>query len=111
MDRIDLVIDEDVKKSIKVKLNSRGIKTERLKKSLTDRKVILEARERDAPILTRNQEDFIHLNEEISHSGILIDKFMNKRGSKKVAETVQQVLEENKEKIEDRVWFVSNFYP
>ncbi len=64
----------------------------------------------DAPVLTRDQGDYIELDAQVDHPGILIDKQMHLRDRVLVAETVSNILDEHQGELQDNVVFISNFY-
>lgn len=107
----DLLLDEDVAISIGRKLEGRGIKIERHEKSKSDREVLMYSVELDVPVLTRNQGDFVSLDRQIRHRGVMIDKGMNRRNPNLVADTVSGILEDySSGELENELIFVSNFY-
>lgn len=65
---------------------------------------------RDAPVLTRDQGDYLKLDSQISHPGIMIDKQMHLRNRSLVAETVLGILEKYGSELEDNPVFISDFY-
>mgnify|MGYP006295932421 CR=1 FL=1 len=64
----------------------------------------------DAPVLTRDQGDFIELDTQMDHLGVLIDKKMHLRDKSLVAKTVSNLLQEHEEELEENVVFISNYY-
>ena len=64
----------------------------------------------DAPVLTRDQGDFIELDTQMDHLGVLIDKKMHLRDKSLVEKTVSNLLQEHEEELEENVVFISNYY-
>lgn len=95
---------------IEEKLEGRGIETVRPEKGISDQEVMQYAISEDAPVLTRDQGDYIELDAQVDHPGILIDKQMHLRNRVLVAETVSNILDEYQGELQDNVVFISNFY-
>lgn len=105
-----VVLDESIDAVIEDKLEGRGINTLRPEPGISDQEVLQFAISEDAPVLTRDQGDFIELDTQMDHPGILIDKQMHLRDKRLVAETVSNLLTEHGDKLEENVAFISNFY-
>lgn len=82
----------------------------RPEKGISDQEVMQYAVSEDAPVLTRDQGDFIELDTQMEHPGVLIDKQMHLRDKSLVAETVSNLLQEHEEELAENVVFISNFY-
>ncbi|MFB6294302.1 MAG: DUF5615 family PIN-like protein, partial [Candidatus Nanohaloarchaea archaeon] len=67
MAETDLLLDEDVRRSIADALEGSGVSVSRYRKGATDRAVLMEAVENTVPVLTRNQGDFVTLGNEMDH--------------------------------------------
>lgn len=104
------MLDESIDAVIEEKLEGRGIDTLRAEPGISDQEVLQFAISEDALVLTRDQGDFIELDTQMDHSGILIDKKMHLRDKGLVAETVSSLLEEHGDELEQNVAFISNFY-
>ncbi|MFB6199796.1 MAG: DUF5615 family PIN-like protein [Candidatus Nanohaloarchaea archaeon] len=108
---MDLLLDESVPVQIEMALDSQGIDTGRYMPGEEDDEVLMYAIEKDAPVLTRDQGDFVKLSREFSHPGILMDKQLHLREDfEMVAETIEMVLEQFSENLSDNVWYLSEFY-
>lgn len=105
-----LVLDESVDKIIEKKLRFLDVECIRPEKGLTDKKVLSLSIEKSVPLLTRDQGDFVSLDADMEHPGILIDKYMHLRDRELVSETVKGILDESSEILEDNVLYISNFY-
>ncbi|PSG99351.1 MAG: hypothetical protein BRC29_04465 [Nanohaloarchaea archaeon SW_7_43_1] len=104
------VLDEDVPTEIGYKLEGRGTEVLSHEKSASDREFIGFAIEKEAPLLTKD-EDFRERNREFEHSGILIDNQMHLRDWNLVADTVKNMLENiPRESMIGNVWRVSDYY-
>jgi len=103
------VLDESIDVVVEEKLEGRGVDTLRPEPGISDQEVLQFAISEDAPVLTRDQGDFIELDTQMDHPGILIDKQMHLRDKSLVAETVSNILDQHQEEIQDNVVFVSNF--
>jgi len=77
---------------------------------ISDQEVLQFAISKDAPVLTRDQGDFIKLDTQMNHPGILIDKQMHLKDKGLVTDTISSLIEEHQEELEDHVYFMSNFY-
>lgn len=106
---MEIVLDESVDSRIEDHLKKNKIEIFRPKKGVKDKKVISDAIERDSPLVTRDQSDFIRLGNELEHPGIYIDKNMHRRDPEIVADTVTEILQ-NSSQYRDQVIFISNFY-
>ena len=106
---MELVLDESVDTRIEDQLKENKIEIFRPKKGVKDKEVISDAIERDSPLVTRDQSDFIRLGNELEHPGIYIDKNMHRRDPQIVADTVTEILQ-NSSQYRDQVIFISNFY-
>jgi predicted nuclease of predicted toxin-antitoxin system len=105
-----VVLDEDVPVQIGYKLEGRGVEILSHEASASDREVLSFAVEREAPLLTKD-EDFRERDDEFSHSGILIDNQMHLRDWNLVADTVKKMLDNiSKESLRNDVWRVSDYY-
>ena len=107
---IDLVLDESVDTVIEQRLNALRVKTIRPEKGVTDELVLQFAITKEAPLLTRDQSDYVVLNNEMQHYGILLDKQLHLRDGQLVAETASHVLEEYQDQIKNELVYLSNFY-
>jgi len=105
-----LVLDESIDVVIEEKLEGRGVDTVRAENGISDQEVMQYAIGQDALVLTRDQGDYVQLDAQLEHPGILIDKQMHLRDKALVAETVSSILEKHGEALENNVVFVSNFY-
>jgi len=99
---VDSVIEE--------KLEGREIETVRPEKGIPDQEVMQYAISEGVPVLIRDQGDYIELDVQIDHPGILIDKQMHLRDKSLVAETISSILQQYEEELQDSVIFVSSFY-
>ena len=106
---MELVLDESVDTRIEEHLKENKIEIFRPKKGVKDKEVISNAIERDSPLVTRDQSDFIRLGNELEHPGIYIDKNMHRRDPEIVANTVTEILQ-NSSQYRDQIIFISNFY-
>lgn len=105
-----LVLDEDVPVQIGYKLEGRGVEVLSHESSASDREVLAFAVDREAPLLTKD-EDFRERDDEFSHFGILIDNQMHLRDWGLVADTVKKMLDNiPKESLRNDVWRVSDYY-
>ena len=106
---MELVLDESVDLRIENHLEKNKIKVVRPEKGVRDKEVISYAIERDSPLVTRDQSDFIRLGNELEHPGIYIDKNMHRRNPEIVANTITEILQ-NSRQYRNQVIFISNFY-
>lgn len=105
-----LILDESVDRLIEDRIKNFDIETSRPPKGLTDEKVLKFALKQKAPILTRDQGDFVILDSDMDHHGIMIDKHMHLRDRTLVARTVAQILQNYSRLLENDVVFLSSFY-
>lgn len=105
-----LVLDESVDKIIEKKLESSEVNCVRPKKELPDKEVLLFAIKKEEPLLTRDQGDFVSLDADMEHFGIMIDKYMHLRDRKLVAKTMSGILEEGSKLLKNNILYISNFY-
>lgn len=105
-----LVLDESVDLKIEEKLQGRDIETDRPSSGISDQEVLQYAVSQDSPLLTRDQGDYVQLDHQIGHPGILIDGQMHLRDRTLVADTVKGIIEKYSEELEDEVIFISGFY-
>jgi predicted nuclease of predicted toxin-antitoxin system len=106
---VELVLDDSVDLRIEKHLKKNEINIFRPKKGVRDKEVISHAIERDSPLVTRDQSDFIRLGNELEHPGIYIDKNMHRRDPEIVANTIIEILQ-NSGQYRNQVIFISNFY-
>lgn len=96
--------------TIEKKLNGRDVDTVRPEKGISDQEVLQQAIDEDVPILTRDQGDYVKLDNQLEHPGIMIDKEMHLRDRKLVAETICSILNRHKREFKNAVVFISNFF-
>lgn len=109
---MDLILDESIPIQIEKALEKKGVVTRRPETGKEDFEVMGRAIQEDTPILTRDQGDFVKLNQELDHPGILMDKKMHLReNTDLVAETISRMLKEISEgNLENSVWYLSDYY-
>lgn len=105
-----LVLDESVDRLIEERIENLDIEVIRPPKGSNDRRVLHFAIKREAPIVTRDQGDFVILNNDLKHYGIMIDKHMHLRDRNLVAETVVIVLKEHPKILKNNLVFLSSYY-
>lgn len=105
-----LVLDESVSRLLEERLEKFDVKTKRPPKESTDREVLKLAIEKKAPVLTRDQGDFVILDNDMDHYGIIIDKYMHLRDRTLVAETIASILEKYPRLLMKNLVFLSNYY-
>ncbi len=66
--------------------------------------------EKQAPLVTRDQGDFIELDTLLDHYGILVDKQLHLRDRKLVAHTISSINEKHRDHLNNNIIFISNFY-
>jgi len=108
---VELVLDESVDARIAEKVAGRDVTIWRPAAGIPDQAVLEFAIRHTAPLLTRDQGDFISLDRELTHYGILIDKKLHLRQNRElVAETIVGILDHHQAHLENTVLFVSDFY-
>ncbi|MFB6100660.1 MAG: DUF5615 family PIN-like protein [Candidatus Nanohalobium sp.] len=109
---MDLLLDESIPKSVEEALEDKGIETGRFEIGAEDSEVMSYAIENKAPVITRDQGDFVRLGHELDHLGVLLDKQMHlRKDTDLVAKTVKYMIEEiPEEDLSNSVWYLSNFY-
>lgn len=105
-----LVLDESVDRLIEDRLKNFNIKTARPTGGSTDSEVLNFAVRKEAPLITRDQGDFVILDADVDHFGIMIDKHMHLRDRTLVAETIAGILENYPQLLENSIVYLSNFY-
>lgn len=105
-----LVLDGSVDRLIEKRVKNFSVETARPPKGLTDENVLKFAVKRESPIITRDQGDFVILDTDVNHYGIMIDKFMHLRNRTLVAETVGRIVKDYPELLRNNLVFLSSFY-
>lgn len=77
---------------------------------MNDKKVLRFAVGKKAPIITRDQGDFVILDTDVDHHGIMIDKHMHLRDRSLVAETVVRIVKNHPKLLSNNLIFLSSFY-
>lgn len=109
---MDLLLDESIPSQVEAALEKKGIETGRYDTGEPDNKVLGYAVKKDVQVVTRDQGDFVRLNQEVDHPGILMDKQMHLREDVDlVAETIKSMMENiSEEDLSNNVWYVSDYY-
>lgn len=105
-----LVLDENIDFLVEKKLESKGFEFIRLSEGAKDRDLIEYCVKEGLPLLTEDN-DFKTDIITIEHPGILFDRYLSRRDTKMVVNTLEEVLSTyDKETLSNEVWHLSDFY-
>lgn len=105
-----LILDENVDFLVEKKLENNGFECIRFVEGAEDRDLMDFCIEKELPLLTED-DDFKTDIITISHSGILFDRYLSRRDTDMVFDTLKEVLSTyDRDTLSNEIWHLSDFY-
>lgn len=105
-----LILDENVDFLVEKKLENNGFECIRFVEGAGDRDLIDFCIEKELPLLTED-DDFKTDIITISHFGILFDRYLSRRDTDMVVDTLEEILSTyDEETLSNEIWHLSDFY-